>query len=42
MQDGRTSLMDACREGTLEVVKYLYEVGGKELLMAESKVSGLD
>jgi hypothetical protein len=30
--------MKACQRGRLDVVKYLCEVGGKELLMATSHV----
>jgi hypothetical protein len=32
--------MSACEGGHLDVVKYVCEVGGKELVMARSKVSG--
>jgi hypothetical protein len=40
-QDGESCLYKACRQGHLEVVKYLYEQGGKELLMLRRNVSRL-
>ncbi len=40
VQDGRTSLMSASHSGHMEVVKYLCEVGGEELLMRARNVSG--
>jgi hypothetical protein len=39
MQYGETCLMLASKAGHLEVVKYLYGLGGKELLMMRGKVS---
>jgi hypothetical protein len=38
MQDGDSCLMKAVRSGNLDVVKYLCEVGGKELIMLQNKV----
>jgi hypothetical protein len=34
--------MSAYEEGHLDIVKYLCEVGGRELLMATAAVSGMD
>jgi hypothetical protein len=34
--------MSACLGGHLDVVKYVCEIGGKELVMATDFVSGLD
>ncbi len=39
LQIGWTCLMSASEGGHLEVVKYLYDLGGKELLMMRSDVS---
>jgi hypothetical protein len=39
VQNGASCLFLACQEGHLEVVKYLYEQGGKELLMLTINVS---
>ena len=41
MQGGRTCLMSACEGGHLDVVKYVCEIGGKELVMATDEVSCL-
>ncbi len=41
LQDGLTCLMKACEGGHLDVVKYVCEIGGKELVMAKRKVSCL-
>ncbi len=41
VQDGISCLHTASWGGHLEVVKYLCEQGGKELLMLTDKVSGL-
>ena len=41
MQGGQTCLMWASGSGHLEVVKYLCEVGGKELVMMTCNVSTL-
>jgi hypothetical protein len=38
VQKGWSCLINAARSGQLAVVKYLVEVGGKELLMLEDKV----
>ncbi len=40
LQRGSTCLMSACEGGHLDVVKYVCEVGGKELVMAKRRVSG--
>jgi hypothetical protein len=32
--------MSACKGGNLDVVKYVCEIGGKELVMATDEVSG--
>ncbi len=37
-QDGYSCLMRAVLEEKLEIVKYLCEVGGKELMMLQDKV----
>ncbi len=42
LQNGGTCLISACEGGHLDVVKYLCEVGSKELVMARNYVSGLD
>jgi hypothetical protein len=34
--------MSACKEGHLDVVKYVCEIGGKELVTATDVVSSLD
>jgi hypothetical protein len=34
--------MSAYEEGHLDIVKYLCEVGGRELLMVKDEVSGMD
>jgi hypothetical protein len=39
LQRGGTCLMYASSQGHMEVVKYLCEVGGKELLMTMENVS---
>ncbi len=39
VQDGLSCLHAASFEGHFEVVKYLHEAGGKELLMLTDKVS---
>jgi hypothetical protein len=39
LQDGETCLAVACRAEQLDVVKYLIEVGGTELLMLLGRVS---
>ncbi len=41
VQNGASCLCIACQEAHLEVVKYLCEQGGKELLMLTSKVTVL-
>ena len=38
-QYGRTCLHAACERGPLEVVQYLHDVGGKELLVSTDNVS---
>jgi hypothetical protein len=40
LQDGRSCLDRACQGGHFDVVKYLCEVGGRELVMATASVSG--
>ena len=39
MQSGKTCLMAASLGGHMEVVRYLYDLGGKELLMVTDRVS---
>ena len=41
VQYGMSCLFLPCHEGRLEVVKYLCNQGGKELLMLTDNVSGL-
>ncbi len=38
VQDGSSCLHFACSGGSLEIVKYMYELGGEKLLMLQSKV----
>jgi len=38
VQDGTSCLHFACSGGSLEIVKYMYELGGEKLLMLQSKV----
>ncbi len=42
LQFGRNCLMWACEGGHFEILEYLCEVGGRELLMATDGVSGWD
>jgi hypothetical protein len=37
-QDGDSCLMSAVSKKNLEIIKYLCEVGGKELMMLQDKV----
>ncbi len=39
LQYGETCLMLASKGGHMEIVRYLYDVGGKELLMMTDEVS---
>ena len=41
-QVGHTCLMSACKGGHLDVVKYVCEIGGKELVMPMDIVSSWD